>query len=70
MKRNKITVLAPVQLNPLTKRILAQMGTQGQAIQSRLKIFHRLKSSHPEKLWRIMTGVIRAVKMAPLANVL
>lgn len=48
MRKNKKTVmLARVELTPLTKRILAQMGREGQDIQNRLKKFRQnLRSAH------------------------
>jgi hypothetical protein len=48
MRKNKKTVmLTRVELTPLTKRILAQMGPEGQDIQNRLKKFRQnLTSAH------------------------
>lgn len=48
MRNNQKTVtLATVELTPLTRRILAQMGPEGQAIQNRLKKFRQnLTSAH------------------------
>jgi hypothetical protein len=50
MKNNrKTTVLARAELNPLTNRILTQMGPKGRAIQTRLKTFlTRAMSAHLE----------------------
>jgi hypothetical protein len=48
VKKNKKTLkLATIELTPLTRRILAQMGPEGQVIHGRLKKFlYELTPAH------------------------